>query len=319
MKPKIRYFCVACQRPKMLFETQEEADRFIAYNRGDILKGRRKAPVRSYYCEICGGWHVTSNPSKEDAKRLNVKDKALAEEVDRRVKANLSSMPSADVISKKLDEADKMMTQGSLEEAEKLLTECHTYLQMTQLRVSISKSNGHIKRMQQHNKLTQKLEHLKKLIDASPEEQRTLLKELKDKEIDDAFLSICAVDNIKDLLHEINLAINDREFNLVMSLYAKCLKQIAIIQGPGRKAIARKYHKRLFGAMHRAKVAKQEMKSEPKVVAPEPDTHNEAEEFDSVLDAIYGKPGSPEREAFRREALEYAENMDLQVEEETEE
>ena len=76
MKPKIRYFCVACQRPKMLFETQEEADRFIAYNRGEMLRGRRKAPVRSYYCEICGGWHVTSNPSKEDAKRLDVKDKA---------------------------------------------------------------------------------------------------------------------------------------------------------------------------------------------------------------------------------------------------
>ena len=173
MKPKIRYFCVACQRPKMLFETQEEADRFIAYNRGDILRGRRKAPVRSYYCEICGGWHVTSNPSKEDAKRLDVKDKALAEEVDRRVKAKQSSMPSADVISKKFDEADKMMTQGSLEEAEKLLAECQMYLQMAQLLVSYSKSDGHIKRMQQHEKLAQKLEHLKKLIDASPEEQRT--------------------------------------------------------------------------------------------------------------------------------------------------
>lgn len=317
MKPKIRYFCVACQRPKMLFDTQDEADRFIAYNRGEMLKGRRKAPVRSYYCEICGGWHVTSNPSKEDAKRLDVKDKVLAEEVDRRVKAKQSSMPSADVISKKFDEADKMMTQGSLEEAEKLLAECQMYLQMAQLRVSYSKSDGHIKRMQQHEKLAQKLEHLKKLIDASPEEQRALLKELKDKEIDDAFLSICAVDSIKDLLHEINLAINDREFNLVMSLYAKCLNQIDIIRGPGRKAIAKKYHERLFGAMHRAKVAKQEMKSEPKVVVPEPDTHNEAEELESVLDALYGKPGSPEREAFRREALEYAENMDLQVAEES--
>ena len=71
--------------------------------------------------------------------------------------------------------------------------------------------------------------------------------------------------------------------------------------------------------MHRAKVAKQEMKSEPKVVVAEPKIHNEVEEFDSVLDALYVKPGSPEREAFRREALEYAETMDLQVEEETEE
>ena len=305
MKPKIRYFCVACQRPKMLFETQEEADRFIAYNRGDILKDRRKAPVRSYYCEICGGWHVTSNPSKEDAKRLDVKDKALAEEVDRRVKANQSSTPSADVISKKFDEADRMMTQGSLEEAEKLLAECQMYLQMVQLCVSYSKSDGHIKRMRLHEKLTQKLEHLKKMIDASPEEHRAILKELKDKEIDDAFLSICAVGRIKDLLHEINLAINDREFNLVMSLYAKCLKQIDIIRGPGRKTIAKKYHKRLFGAMHRAKVAKQEMKAEHKIVLADPNTNSEVEEFDSVLDALYGKSGSPEREAFRREALEY--------------
>lgn len=305
MKPKIRYFCVACQRPKMLFETLEEADRFIAYNRADILRGRRKAPVRSYYCEICGGWHVTSNPSKEDAKRLDVKDKALAEEVDRMVKANQSSIPSADVISKKLNEADKMMTQGSLEEAEKLLAECQMYLQMAQLRVSYSKSDVHIKRMRLHEKLTQKLEHLKKLIDASSEEQRAILKELKDKEIDDAFLSICAVGRIKDLLHEINMAINDREFNLVMSLYAKCLKQIDIIRGPGRKAIAKKYHKRLFEAMHRAKIAKLEMKAEHKMILTDPNTSNEVEEFDSVLDALYGKPGSPEREAFRREALEY--------------
>ena len=35
--------------------------------------------------------------------------------------------------------------------------------------------------------------------------------------------------------------------------------------------------------MHRAKVAKQKMKSEPKVVVAEPKIHNEVEEFDSVL------------------------------------
>ena len=61
----------------------------------------------------------------------------------------------------------------------------------------------------------------------------------------------------------------------------------------------------IFGAMHRAKVAKQEMKADPKVVVAEPKIDNEVGEFDSVLDALYGKPGSLEREAFRREALEY--------------
>lgn len=305
MKPtKNKVFCVSCKRSKMLFESQAKADNFILYNKEEIKEENGRAPVRSYYCRLCGGWHVPSNPSKEDAKRLDVMDKALAEEVDRRVKANYSSMQLGDNISNNLTEADAMMTKGALEEAERLLAECRMYLQKAQLSVSIAKSDGHINRMQRHKKLMLKLEYLKKLIDASSEEQRALLNELKDKEIDDAFLSICAVDRIKDLLHEINLAINDREFNLVMSLYAKCLEQIEIIRGPGRKAITKKYYKRLFGAMHRAKVAKREMKAEPKVVLPEPKTNNEVEEFDSVLDALYGEPGSPEREAFRREALE---------------
>ena len=57
--------------------------------------------------------------------------------------------------------------------------------------------------------------------------------------------------------------------------------------------------------MHRAKIAKLEMKAEHKMILTDPNTSNEVEEFDSVLDALYGKPGSPEREAFRREALEY--------------
>ena len=312
MKPKRnKIFCLSCRRPKMLFESQAKADNFILYNKEEIEEENGKAPVRSYYCRLCGGWHVTSNPSKEDAKRLDVMDKALAEEVDRRVKANQLSMPSADVISKKMDEADKMMTQGSLEEVEKLLAECRMYLQMAQLCAFVSKSDGHIKRMQRHEKLMLKLGYLKKLTDASPEEQRVLLIELNDKEIEEAFFSACAVDRIKELLHEINLAINDREFNLVMSLYAKCQEQIGIIRGPGRKAIAKKYHKKLFGAMHRGKVARQEMKAEPKMVQTEPKTHNEVEEFGSVLDALYGKPGSVEREVFRREALVYAEKMDF--------
>ena len=213
MKPiRNKIFCVSCKRPKMLFESQAKADNFILYNKEEIEAENGKTPVRSYYCRLCGGWHVTSNTSTADAKRMDERDKALADEVEMIV-----------------------------------------------------------------------------------------------KEIEEAFLSICAVSRIKELLHEINLAINGKEFNLVMSLYEECLKQINAIRGPGRKAIAKKYHKRLFGAMHRAKVAKQEMKAEPKV----PTTHNELTEFDSVLDALYGKPGSSERDSFRREALEYADSMDI--------
>ena len=94
MKPtKNQIFCVACGRPKMLFETKAKADNFIKFNSSEIMEESGKAPIRSYYCEICGGYHVTSNNSKTHAEWLDNRDKVLAEEVDRRVKANLKKSP----------------------------------------------------------------------------------------------------------------------------------------------------------------------------------------------------------------------------------
>ena len=66
MKPtRNNVFCNGCQRSKMLFETKAKADKFIMYNSEGILEENGKAPVRSYYCEFCCGYHVTSNPSEE--------------------------------------------------------------------------------------------------------------------------------------------------------------------------------------------------------------------------------------------------------------
>ena len=62
-------YCYACKRRKMLFEEKSKADNFIKYNHGGILEENGKAPVRSYYCELCCGYHVTSNPSVMDGER----------------------------------------------------------------------------------------------------------------------------------------------------------------------------------------------------------------------------------------------------------
>ena len=40
-----------------------------------------KAPVRSYYCELCGGYHVTSNPSTVVGERLNQRDQKMVEQI----------------------------------------------------------------------------------------------------------------------------------------------------------------------------------------------------------------------------------------------
>ena len=73
--------CYACKRRKMLFREQSEADNFIKYNHGGILEENGKAPVRSYYCELCCGYHVTSKPSKEEGEKMDRQDSQLLQEL----------------------------------------------------------------------------------------------------------------------------------------------------------------------------------------------------------------------------------------------
>ena len=62
MKPiKNRIFCIECQRPKILFESKNKALNFIKYNSDEIKEENGIAPIRTYLCKSCGGWHVTSS------------------------------------------------------------------------------------------------------------------------------------------------------------------------------------------------------------------------------------------------------------------
>jgi len=62
-KPKNnRVMCPECFKQKMLFETQKEADAFIKWNGDDI--DTHGGTLRSYYCNACCGWHITSKPFK---------------------------------------------------------------------------------------------------------------------------------------------------------------------------------------------------------------------------------------------------------------
>ena len=74
-------YCYACKRRKMLFEEKSGADNFIKYNHGGILEENGKAPVRSYYCELCCGYHVTSILSQEDGERIDRQDNQLIQEL----------------------------------------------------------------------------------------------------------------------------------------------------------------------------------------------------------------------------------------------
>ena len=69
MKPiKNKIFCMAIGRPKMLFKTKKNADNCIKFNGNEIFLKSGKKPCRSYYCILCGGWHITSVDSSKSAR-----------------------------------------------------------------------------------------------------------------------------------------------------------------------------------------------------------------------------------------------------------
>ena len=277
MKPKKnQIFCVACGRPKMLFETEAEAQTFIRFNSGDILKVSRKAPVRSYYCQLCGGYHVTSNNSKTHAEWLDIRDKVLAEEVDRRVKANLKPKSnqkqknqepkSKGVKENKLDilelleQSDILMTKGMLDEAGELLEECRFRLQAAEQRMNVAKLEGFIRCKDQMEKLMRKLQRLKKWVVSSYDEQEAFIakegKTEEEEEVCTALVSIKAVVRIKRALYDVDKVIENREFSILKYYVAQCQKQIGSIRGPGRSEIAQYWNQELMNAQKRASEAR---------------------------------------------------------------
>lgn len=62
MKPtKSKVYCLDAGRSKILFESEKKAGNFLKFNTNEILKTANHAPVRSYFCKACNGWHVTSS------------------------------------------------------------------------------------------------------------------------------------------------------------------------------------------------------------------------------------------------------------------
>ena len=127
MRPtKNRVYCYGCQRSKMLFESKAKADNFIAYNSEGIMEENGKAPVRSYYCELCGGYHVTSNPSMVAGESLNQRDQKMVEQISNYKKGAEDYKQMHQVVSNQIDKAKRQMYLGNFEYIEELYEELGT-------------------------------------------------------------------------------------------------------------------------------------------------------------------------------------------------
>ena len=124
MRPtKNRVYCYGCQRSKMLFESKAKADNFIVYNSEGMLEENGKAPVRSYYCEFCGGYHVTSNPSMVAGESLNQRDQKMVEQISNYKKGAEDYKQMHQVVSNQINKAKRQMYLGNFEYIEELYEE----------------------------------------------------------------------------------------------------------------------------------------------------------------------------------------------------
>jgi hypothetical protein len=104
----------------MLFESKAKADNFIAYNSEGILEENGKAPVRSYYCELCGGYHITSNPSTVAGESLDQRDQKMVKQIDNYKRGSEDFKQIHERISDDIDRAKKQMYLGNFEYIEQL-------------------------------------------------------------------------------------------------------------------------------------------------------------------------------------------------------
>ena len=123
MKPKNRVYCYGCQKSKMLFDTKKKADNFIQFNKEGILEENGKAPVRSYYCELCGGYHVTSSRSKAKGEKMDERDQTIVRTLNNYYNWENNYTSMIDTITKKLKAAEAKMEEGDFRDIQLLYDE----------------------------------------------------------------------------------------------------------------------------------------------------------------------------------------------------
>lgn len=152
MKPtRSLVYCHETRRQKILFESESKADNFIKFNADEIRESSGYAPVRSYYCISCGGWHVTHLPEFRHEKTISeIMTDKMNEAIENRKKARAAiSLQRKEIkrrnaiiidnIKSSFETIHILADSGDKDKAEATLLEAYRELQ------SIWDSNGNSK------------------------------------------------------------------------------------------------------------------------------------------------------------------------------
>ena len=152
MKPsRSLVYCLETRRQKILFKSESKADNFIRFNADEIRENSGYAPVRSYYCISCGGWHVTHLPEFRREKTISeIMTDKMNEAIENRKKARMAVSQQRkeikrrnaliiDDIKSSFETIRSFVDSGDNDKAEATLLEAYRELQ------SIWDSNGNSK------------------------------------------------------------------------------------------------------------------------------------------------------------------------------
>ena len=255
MKPtRNKIFCYGCRKHKMLFETQAKADNFIRYNSEGILEENGKAPVRSYYCEMCGGFHVTSNPSSEVGERLNRRDHQLIRNLTA-YRENIEEVKALSAsLSKRLVHIKALLFFGQVDEAEDLLDICN--LDIEEIGSHQLRGNGKLTTLRGRvEKMYELMASVKDVLGKSEEEQSYFISNPSlDKEEHTLGIIISNVRTIREidvLLDENEASLAEGNTDNFSERLNKCRKLLTKIQRAGKKEVTAKYNALFDGQQHK--------------------------------------------------------------------
>ena len=246
MKPtRNKIFCYGCRKHKMLFETQAKADNFIRYNSEGIMEENGKAPVRSYYCEMCGGYHVTSNPSTEVGERLNQRDHQLIQNLTAYRKDIEEVKALSASLSKRLVHIKALLYFGQTDEAEDLLDICK--LDIEEIGTHQLRGNGKLTTLRGRvDKMYELMASVKDVLGKTEEEQSYYLSNPaleKDEYTLGIILSnVRVIQEIDSLLKDNEVSFADGNTDNVSERLVKCRELLSTIQRAGKKEVTAKYN-----------------------------------------------------------------------------
>jgi hypothetical protein len=248
MKPnKNRVFCRGCGRHKILFESSSKAEKFIHFNAEEIRDENGKAPVRCYYCEMCGGYHVTSNPSEEIGQRLSQRDQKILEKISTIKIQNKEYDEMCSSIKKDLEDVRILLCCCEIDKAEEFL---HTlkikFKEFYQIQ-DVQNCEKKYKLRVRLDKICNLLATVKEILLLPEIEQSNAHENINlatdQKLIKNIVSNYKVINKIETILTENNKKILDNYFSDISANLLYCRNLLLEIKGECSKIIVKKYSK----------------------------------------------------------------------------